>query len=309
MKQIAALAMKKQQKNQQGNSQKKQKHIGRNKTKWPYIFLLPSLLGVSIFVLIPFLDAVRRSFYEAMGGKFAGLSNYDTVLHNEAFLMAAKNTGRFLIVCIPLLMVISLVFTLLLNCLRKYGELFKTIFLIPMAIPAASIVLLWKVFFHESGLLSGLADKILGHPIDFMNTDKAFYVLVFSYIWKNIGYDMVLWIAGLAGISPALYEAAQIDGAGAFARLRYITIPNLMPTLFLTMVLSIVNSFKVFREAYLIAGDYPNDSIYMLQHLFNNWYRNLDVQKMCTAAVFLVAILFIVIAVLQRLNEKAEEKL
>lgn len=271
--------------------------------------MLPSLLGVSIFVLIPFLDAVRRSFYEAMGGKFAGLSNYDTVLHNEAFLMAAKNTGRFLIVCIPLLMVISLVFTLLLNCLRKYGELFKTIFLIPMAIPAASIVLLWKVFFHESGLLSGLADKILGHPIDFMNTDKAFYVLVFSYIWKNIGYDMVLWIAGLAGISPALYEAAQIDGAGAFARLRYITIPNLMPTLFLTMVLSIVNSFKVFREAYLIAGDYPNDSIYMLQHLFNNWYRNLDVQKMCTAAVFLVAILFIVIAVLQRLNEKAEEKL
>ena len=96
--------------------------------------------------------------------------------------------------------------------------------------------------------------------------------------------DMVLWLSGLSAINPALYEAAQIDGAGSIQRFVRITLPNLMPTLFTITVLSLLNSFKVFREAYLIAGGYPDDSIYMLQHLFNNWYGTMAQTAAAVAA-------------------------
>lgn len=269
-----------------------------------FLFLGPSLIGVIIFVLIPFIDAFRRSFFEAMGGRFVGLKNYSTVLHNEAFLLAAKNTAKFLGICIPLLLIISLIFAVILSSMKEKSEFFKTTFLIPMAIPVASVVLLWKVFFHKNGLLNILVTALGGHAIDFMNTNNAFYVLVFSYVWKNTGYDMVLWLAGLSGIPVALYEAAKMDGAGVIARLRYITLPELLPTIYVTAVLSTVNSFKVFREAYLIAGDYPHESIYMLQHIFSNWFVNLDIQKMCAGAVMMAALIFLFIFLLQIIDRK-----
>lgn len=267
-------------------------------------FLSPSLAGVTIFVLLPFTDAFKRSFYDAMGHNFVGLANYKTVLHNKAFLLASKNTVRFLATCIPLLLVISLLFTVILYGLKQHKDFFKTAFLIPVAIPVASVVLLWKVFFHENGLLNVILNSLGRHSIDFMNTDQAFYVLVFSYIWKNTGYDMVLWLAGLSGISESYYESAKMDGAGAWDRLRYITLPELLPTIYITAVLSTVNSFKVFREAYLVAGNYPHDSIYMLQHLFNNWFISLDIQKMCAAAVIMAFIILVFIGVLQKIDSK-----
>lgn len=270
-----------------------------------FIFLAPSLFGVIIFVLIPFLDAFRRSFYQAMGGKFVGLENYKTVIWNEAFGLAAKNTAKFLGLCIPLLLIISLLLSVFLNSIKKNTEFFKTSFLIPIAIPIASVVLLWKVFFHKNGLINVVIMFFGGNAVDFMNTDKAFYILVFSYIWKNTGYDMVLWLAGLSGISESYYEAAKMDGAGALARLRYITLPELLPSIYITAVLSMVNSFKVFREAYLVAGDYPHESIYMLQHIFNNWFISLDIQKMCAAAVIMASVIFSFIILLQRIDRKA----
>ncbi len=276
----------------------------KKQLKRAYLFLAPSFLGVTIFVLVPFLDAFRRSFCNTMGDSFVGLNNYKTVLGNEAFRLAAKNTIRFLGICIPLLLIISLLFTVILSSLKGHREFFKTTFLVPVAIPVASVVLLWKVFFHKNGLLNLLLVHLGGNAIDFMNTDKAFYVLVFSYIWKNTGYDMVLWLAGLSGISTSLYEAAKMDGAGAFKRLCYITLPELLPTIYITAVLSIVNSFKVFREAYLISGNYPHDSIYMLQHIFNNWFIALDIQKMCAAAVIMAMMILLLILLLQRIDRK-----
>ncbi len=267
-------------------------------------FLAPSLLGVTIFVLIPFLDAFRRSFFATMSSKFIGLDNYKMVINNNAFRLAAGNTAKFLGICIPLLLAISLLFTVIVYSIKKHDRFYKTTFLIPMAIPVASVVLLWRVMFHENGLLNVLLGKFGGNAIDFMNTDKAFYVLVFSYIWKNTGYDMVLWLAGLSDIPVSLYESAKIDGAGALARLRYIILPELIPTIYIAAVLSIVNSFKVFREAYLIAGNYPHDSIYMLQHLFNNWFIDLDIQKMCAAAVMMAAAILLFILILQKIERK-----
>lgn len=269
-----------------------------------YLFLLPSLIGVGIFILVPFLDAVQRSFSEAMTRTFVGLSNYETVLSNQAFLKATKNTVRFIVVCIPLLLIISLVLSVMLYSIKKLQAFLKTSYLIPMAIPAASIVLLWKIFFHKYGLLNRVLDTLGLTTVDWINTDKAFYVLVFTYIWKNVGYDMVLWLAGLNGIGQEMYEAASIDGAGRVRQFFYITLPNLLPTTFIIIVLSLINSFKVFREAYLIAGDYPHESIYMLQHLFNNWFTSLDIQKMCAAAVLVAVVMITVIGLLNLLLGK-----
>lgn len=275
------------------------KRSGKRKWTW-FWFVLPSLLGVVWFVLFPFTDVVRRSFSETMSGAFVGLKNYDTVLHNGAFLQAGGNTVRFVLICIPALIVLSLLVALALYGHPQQAGVFKTTFLIPMAIPVASVVLLWKVLFHQNGLLSAFLDG-LGLPgMDWMKTGYSFWVLVVSYIWKNLGYDMILWLAGLAGISPSLYEAAAVDGAGKLKSFTAITLPNLLPTLYTITVLSFLNSFKVFREAYLVAGDYPHSSMYLLQHLFNNWFADLDMDKLCAAAVLVGLAIFGLILLLRR---------
>ena len=275
------------------------------KESWiPWVLLAPSLTGVGIFILIPFADVVRRSFFNAMGSEFVGLENYRGVLENEAFRLAAGNTVRFLIVCLPLLLGSSLFFgILLLNTGRKSGIL-KSGFLLPMAVPAGSVVLFWQLFFDQGGILNEALQKFGVHGPDYMNTPKAFGVLVVVYIWKNLGYDMILWLSGLLGIPDSLYEAARMDGADGLKCFWHITCPLLIPTAFLTGILSLVNAFKVFREAYMIAGNYPHDSIYMLQHLFNNWFLKLDMQKMTAAAVMLAFILGLILIGSQKIEEK-----
>ncbi len=265
----------------------------------PWIFLLPSLLMVSVLVLLPFCDVLRRSFFSAMGGQFVGLKNYMDVFHNEAFHQAAGNTAKFTFICIPVLLFLSLLLALLVDAWKEKRGIFKTSFLIPMSIPVASVVLLWKVIFHENGLLNHLFGSIGLETIDWLNSELAMMVLMITYIWKNAGYDMVLWLSGITSISPSLYESASLDGAGVLRCIFRITLPNLMPTLFTATVLSLLNSFKVFREAYLISGSYPHESIYMLQHLFNNWFTRLDIDKMRAGAVMMALVVMALIGLLQ----------
>ena len=270
--------------------------IMRNKTqsgrlaRKAYLFLLPSLAGTAVFVLLPYVDVVRRSFFEAAGGRFVAMQNYVTVVGNSAFRLASFNTLRFLVICVPLLVLVSLFCSMLIAGLKEEGTVFKTSLLVPLAIPVASIVLLWKLFFHPQGMVNQITALFGMAGIDWINGDTAFGVLVFTYVWKNLGYDVVLWVAGLAAISDELYEAARVDGAGILARFLYVTLPGLSKTAFLVVSLSVFNSFKVFREAYLIAGEYPHESIYMLQHLFNHWYVTLDIQKMSAASVLLLLV-------------------
>ncbi len=270
--------------------------IMRNKTqsgrlaRKAYLFLLPSLAGTAVFVLLPYVDVVRRSFFEAAGGRFVAMQNYVTVVGNSAFRLASFNTLRFLVICVPLLVLVSLFCSMLIAGLKEEGTVFKTSLLVPLAIPVASIVLLWKLFFHPQGMVNQITALFGMAGIDWINGDTAFGVLVLTYVWKNLGYDVVLWVAGLAAISDELYEAARVDGAGILARFLYVTLPGLSKTAFLVVSLSVFNSFKVFREAYLIAGEYPHESIYMLQHLFNHWFVTLDIQKMSAASVLLLLV-------------------
>ena len=263
-------------------------------------FLLPSFAGVCIFYFIPYIDVFRRAFFSAAGGEFQGLDNFKTVLTNPAFQLAVKNTGLFMLVCIPLLLSLSLVIAVWIYCHSKIGNFLKTGFLLPMAIPVAAVVLLWRILFDDQGLLNGVLDRWGTVTCEWMDTRWAFVILVVSYIWKNLGYHIVLWLAGLSMIPDQIYEAAQMDGASDRVIFFRITLPNLLPMLFIIAVLALLNSFKVFREVYLVAGNYPNESIYMIQHLFNNWFRDLALDKMTAGAVLLSILLILLIFLLQK---------
>lgn len=256
-----------------------------------YLFLLPSLLGVGGFVFLPFLDVIRRSFLQASGHVFVGLENYGAVLQNEAFQRAAGNTGKFMLVCLPLLLTMSLGIAVLVQQNKRYQKFMKTGFLLPIALPAASVAVCFKMVFDRHGWLNLFLLQFGGKGTDWLSSDSAFWVLVACYVWKNLGYDMVLWLAGLSAIPREQYDAAAVQGAGRWALFRYITLPQLKDTVFVTALLSFINAFRVFREAYLLSGDYPDKSIYMLQHLFNNWFISLDIQKMTAAAVMLVLLI------------------
>lgn len=263
------------------------------------LFLLPSLAGVLVFVLLPFADVIRRSFTETPENKWAGIENYITVFQNAAFQMAAGNTVRFLAVCMPLLIVSSLAISIFLNNQTRLGQFLKSAYLVPMAIPVASVVILWKVLFHQQGLLNGLL-AAGSAAVDWMNSKYAFWVLVFSYVWKNIGYNIVLWMAGLSSIPASIYEAARVDGAGEWKIFTRITLPNLSKVFYTIVILSLLNSFKVFREAYLVAGNYPDESMYLLQHLFQNWYRELSLDKLSAAAVVIAVVITLLVLPIQK---------
>lgn len=279
----------------------------RKKTKNTGLyFVLPSLIGVAVFTLLPFLDVFIRSFQSAISREFIWFQNYNQVINNSAFKLAASNTIKFVLVCIPLLLTLSLIIAVWLNKFVESSKILRTAFLIPMAVPIASVVLIWNIVFHDNGFLSAILDKYNISGQDWMSTGWAFWVLVFSYLWKNLGYNIILWLAGLNSISKEIYESAAVDGASNFQCFTKITMPCLKPTLYTVSVLSLLNSFKVFREAYLVAGDYPDKSMYLLQHLFNNWFRELDFSKMAAASVLMAIIIFVLIMLLQKAWEKQD---
>ncbi|MCI6707739.1 MULTISPECIES: carbohydrate ABC transporter permease [Eisenbergiella] len=290
----------------------------RNKNIACLYFLLPSFLGVIVFVLAPFADVCRRSLTTAVTGEFRGIDNYKQVFENKAFWLAAGNTAKFVLVCLPLLIGLGLIIACFLSRFTRIHFL-KSAFLFPMAVPAATVVLVWKLIFDRQGFLNlfltrlgeaaysaGVLQSAPVFDIDYMGTGAAFWVLVFSYIWKNLGYTVVLWLTGILSISTQIREAARVDGAGEFTCFVKIIMPNLKPVLYTITVLSFLNTFKAFREAYLVAGSYPDESMYLLQHLFNNWFTNLDFDKMAAAAVILGFILFAAILLLQKLWDEGE---
>lgn len=271
------------------------------------MFLLPSLVGIGIFLFLPFGETIRRSFTNPLGTQFLGLKNYQSIFANSAFQLAVANTAKFILVCIPLLLAISLLFALMIRKILPKGKKLQTACLLPMAIPVASISLLWKALFTQNGILNHLL-SFFGLPeVSFLTNDAAFWVLVGTYLWRNIGYDMILWLAGLDAIPASMYEAAEVDGANSWQIFWRITLPNLPSTLGLITILSILNTFKVYREAYLVAGNYPDDSIYLLQHLFNNWFSSLDLGRLSAAAVVVALVLLLVILpFLKMLREGSE---
>ncbi|RRJ67914.1 sugar ABC transporter permease [Paenibacillus oralis] len=251
--------------------------------------LAPSLAGFCLFFILPFGVAFYYSMVDTpVGGSFVGLHNYAMLLDNASFRRALWNSLRFTALCVPLNMMLALALATWLHGGAYGRRWFRIAFVTPLVIPVASVVFVWQMFFDLNGVLNGWLQSWGWTPTDWMGSSSALGVTVVVYLWKNVGYNMLLFLAGLQNIPVDYYEAARIDGAGRWRQWRSITLVYLMPTSFFVLVMSIVNSFKVFRETYILAGAYPDPSMYTLQHFMNNMFQQLDYQKM-TAAAFLLA--------------------
>jgi multiple sugar transport system permease protein len=201
-------------------------------------------------------------------------------------------------------MAMSLAVAMLLNKNIYIRNVLRTTFILPLIAPTASVVLIWQVVFNFHGSMNSLLSFAGVQPIDWMNSQWTRLVVVAFYLWKNIGYNMILFLAALQNIPSEYYEAAMLDGAGPVRRFINITAILLTPTTFFVLIISIINSFKVFREIYLISGNYPYESIYMLQHYMNNMFMSLDYQKLSAAAVMMALVIAAIVLILFRIEKK-----
>ena len=263
-------------------------------------FLSPSFLGVFLFFILPFAVVVKYAFTNAAGEQVA-FQNFVNLLKNPIFRMAAKNTLTFSAVAVPLSVALAIVLALMLECRIPMKSYFRSFFLSPMMVPVASIVLIWQVLFSYNGTVNVLLELLGKTPVDWLNTEYAPWVVVLLFLWKNLGYNMILFMAGLANIPRELLEVADVEGAGAAYKFFAIKLRYLSPTVLFVTILSLINSFKIFREVYLLAGNYPYESLYTLQHFMNNMFNALDYQKLSAAAlimaVFMVGLIALLFAV------------
>ena len=262
-------------------------------------FIAPSFLGVLLFFFLPFLVVIYYSLVDnPISGNFVFLDNYRSILHNAAFLRAVKNTATFSVVAVPLAVVLSLLLAIVLEAKLPFRSQFRTFFLSPMMVPVASIVLIWQVLFHYNGAVNDFLGVFGADKIDWLKSEYAQVVVVILFLWKNLGYNMILFMAALASIPKDILEVARLESATPFQTFFYIKIRYLSSTLLFVTIMSLINSFKVFREVYLLTSDYPYDTIYLLQHFMNNKFKSLDYQALSAAAVLMSLVMIVIIGVL-----------
>ena len=262
-------------------------------------FLSPSLLGVAVFFILPFGVVVYYSLIDGVGSRnFVFLDNFIKLFHNSAFRMAAKNTLMFSALAVPLAVVLAVALALMLEARIPLKSQFRTFFLSPMMVPVASVVLIWQVLFNYNGTVNEFLLLFGADKIDWLQSDYCQVVVLLLFLWKNLGYNMILFMAGLSNIPKELLEVADVEGASEWYKFFAIKLRYLSPTVLFVTILSLINSFKVFREVFLLTGSYPYEKLYMLQHFMNNTFRSLDYQKLSAAAVLMAIVMVVLIALL-----------
>ena len=272
-----------------------------------YFFLVPSLLGMALFYVIPFFISVYYAFIDNMVSRqFVGLYNFIDIWNNLAFSLAARNTTVFMATSIPLNIVLALTFALLLKPLRSgIRRMLLVFFLLPLVIPSGSVTFFWDRLLTINGMFNRLwVPHFNTDPGNWLNSNYAMVFIVLIFVWKNIGFNVILFQTGLDFIPKDYYEFAAIEGAGKIRQFYMVTLVYLGPTFLLVFILSVVNSFKVFREIYLLTGAYPNLSIYLIQHFLNNQFANLNYQRMAAASFLTFALIFLLVFVLYRLQQR-----
>ena len=253
-------------------------------------FLLPSLLGVAAFFVVPFVLSLYYAMLDnSVSRQFVGLANFSAILGNAAFRLALRNTLVFLGLCLPLNIVFPLGLALLVNRSR-WRNVWMAVFMLPLVIPSGSMVFFWQNIFGLNGVLNALVSP--QSPVNWISSPWSRGIVLVIFLWKSAGYNVVLFLAGLRMIPREYYENAAVEGAGGWQQFRHITAVYLVPTGFLAFVMSFINSFKVYKEIYMLYGSYPNDYIYMLQHFIFNQFRAADYQKL-TAAAYVLTLLFV----------------
>ncbi|MDS4030570.1 MAG: sugar ABC transporter permease [Candidatus Contendobacter sp.] len=274
------------------------------------IFLAPALLLIAIFFFLPVLAALLLSFTDfdiyALGDlnrlRFIGFANYLQLLQSPLFWTALGNTLYFMLVGGPLSVAISLGAALLVNArLTRFSGFFRTAFFLPVVTTLVAVAVAWRYLYHPRyGLLNYGLSLLSIDPIDWLgDPDWAMPAIILMAVWKNFGFNMIIFIAGLQNIPPQFYEAARIDGANAWRRFRHITLPLLGPTFLFVALMTMIGYFQVFAEPYVMTEGGPaNRTLSVVLLMYEEGFRWWNMGY-ASAAAFVLFVLILAGTVLQ----------
>ncbi len=266
-----------------------------------YGFLTPNLIGFLIFTLLPVLAALALSFTEwdlIRPIQWVGLRNYIRLLTNDpTFIKVLRNTTFFVLVTVPLRMVLALLVALVLNQNLRGTMFFRTAFFMPVVSSAVAVALVWQWIFHaDFGPLNSILWMLgVSNPPNWLTSTKwALPALMIVSVWQGIGFNMVIFLAGLQGIPEQLYEAARIDGATGWHCFWKITLPMLSPTTFFVLVITTISSFQVFDLAVIMTEGGPaNATNTIVYHIYRNAFQFFRMGYAAAIAWFLFVVIFI----------------
>ena len=277
--------------------------------KWSVLlFLLPGLILLVLFCFVPFLTGIQ---YSLMGGvkmsSFIGVANYRSLWRNQMFLLGLQNTLILSGVSAPLLWALSFALALLLQSIRPRGALFRAISFLPYMVPSAAMILVWIIVFDAGGWLNALLRALGISPVLWLESAALRCPVIAMFLWKNLGFCALLFLAALQTVPQPLYEYARLEGAGFLTRALRISLPHILPTAFLIFVIAWISAFRIFKEVYVIAGAYPDASVYTLQHYMNNMFSRLDYPMVTAAAYSFAAIVLMLFAALFLVQRRAAQ--
>lgn len=276
-----------------------------------YLFIAPLLAGICLFYIFPFIQNFWFSFNEVNKfnlATFCGLYNYIEMLQDKELWEALGNTALYVAITVPAGLMLSLLVAALLNTKIRGTSLYRTIYFLPSVTMSAAVAMVWRWIYNEQYGLLNAAVKFLGFPGHGWLTDTrtALFMVMIVGIWGTVGYNMIILLAGMQGISRSYYEAAAVDGANGFHRFFYITIPMLSPTIFFVLITSIISGFQVFDTIYIMIGK-AGMAYKSTQTLVMIFYRNaFDYgHKGYAAAISIfIFLLIMLVTVIQMIGQK-----
>lgn len=264
-----------------------------------YLLIAPVVLGCLLFYGIPLGMVIYYSMKSSPGimGSFVGWLNYKEVLENELFQLASWNTFRFLVVGLLLNLFVSYGIALFLKEQAQRHGILKSVLLLPYVMPVTGSVFLMEQMFGNDGKLNLLLNTFGLSATDWLESSWAFPIVILLYLWKNVGYGVILLLAGLMTISKEQYAVAELDGAGSWQKFWHITTPQMWNSVFFALLFAMINGFKCFREIFLIGGKHPGKELYMMQHFMNNSFENLNYGRLSVSSVLLFVAVTVVMGI------------
>ena len=246
----------------------------RREENWGWIMVAPTIIGLFVLNIWPFIQTIYTSFCEHLGFghyRFIGIQNYTDMFSNTEFWKATWNTVWFCVLTVPVGMILALFVAMLLNTKVKFKGGFRTIFFLPLVCAPAAVAMVWQWIFNGE---YGILNQILGTNIQWItNPSTAVLAVAIVSVWSSVGYDAVLLLAGLQNIPKTLYEANSIDGAGKIRQFFTITVPMISPSLFSVLIMRLMASMKVYDLIYMMS-DETNPAMADMQSLMYLFYRS-----------------------------------
>lgn len=290
-----------------------------NSQRTAWLFLAPALVVLGVFFLLPVLAALALSLTDydlyALADirnlRFVGFGNYWELLHRPLFWSALGHTVYFVAVGVPLSMGASLGAAMLLNSpLARCKPLFRTALFAPVVTTVVAVAVIWRYLFNTKyGMANYVLDLVGIHPIDWLGDPHwAMPTIILFAVWKNFGYNMIIFMAGLQAIPPDLYEAARIDGASNWRQFRHITLPMLKPTMLMVGILTVSGYFQLFAEPYVMTEGGPLQStVSVLYLMYDEGFKWWNLGSASAVAFLLFLIMFAATVLMVKLSQRGDE--